>query len=257
MIKPAFLVLEDRPTIVGQIFSTPIVVKGWTGLPLIELVVFGILSWVAGHKRPDWSWSKRLYAGALTTTIMLGSEWCHNLAHTAVASKIGRPVDAIRIFWGTPLLIYYDINDQHVSPRQHMTRALGGPAFNALMVPITWLAKYFARETREGSLTHYAAEFALGTNCVISTASLLPIPGIDGGPLLKWSLVDRGRSPEQADEVVKGVNRLLGGGLAVASGVALKKHRKWLAAAMAAFAATSLAIGFGYLKEQKSPVKEI
>lgn len=248
MIKPAFLEPEDQSTIVGQVFGTPLVVKGWTGLPLIELVLWGVLSWVAGRKRPDWSLQKRAYAGALTTTIMLGSEWCHNLAHTAVASKIGKPVDAIRIFWGTPLLIYYNINDQQVTPRQHILRALGGPVFNALMVPLTWLAKCLSRE---GSLTRYAADFALGTNSVLSTISLLPIPGIDGGPILKWSLVESGRSPEEADEVVKGVNLFLGGGLAVASGVALKKRRKWLAAAMAAFAATSLAIGFGYLKEQK------
>jgi Zn-dependent protease len=254
MIKPAFLEPEDRPTIVGQVFGTPMVVKGWTGLPLIELVLWGILSWVAGRKRPDWSWRKRTCAGAVTTFVMLGSEWCHNLAHTAVAFMIGRPVDAIRIFWGTPLLIYYDINDQKVTPRQHMLRALGGPVFNALMVPLAWLAKHF---TREGSLFRYAADFALGTNIVLSTVSLLPIPGIDGGPLLKWSLVDRGHSPEEADEVLKGVNRLVGGGLAVASGVALNKRRKWLAVALAAFAATSLAIGFGLLKEQKLSDKEI
>lgn len=274
MIKPAFLEPEDRPKIVGNVFGTPVVVKGWTGVPLIELVAWGILSWVARRKRPDWSWRKQAYAGGVTTIILLGSEWCHNLAHTAVASKIGKPVNAIRIFWGTPLLIYYDINDQNVTPRQHMMRALGGPVFNALMVPLAWLIKHFAlkageasealkagearkaRETQEGSIIRYAADFALGTNIVLSTASLIPIPGIDGGPLLKWSLVDRGHCPEEADEIVKGVNRFVGGGLAVASGVAFKKRRKWLAAAMAAFAATSLAIGFGYLKEQKSSDKE-
>jgi Zn-dependent protease len=184
----------------------------------------------------------------MTTTIMLGSEWCHNLAHAAVAHKIGRPVDAIRIFWGTPLLIYYDINDQKVTPHQHILRALGGPVFNALMVPLSWFAKHL---TREGSLSHYAADFALGTNMFIASLSLLPIPGIDGGPLLKWSLVERGHSPARADEVVKGVNRFMGASLGLAAGVALKKRHKWIGAAMAAFAATSLAIGFGLLKEQK------
>lgn len=210
--------------------------------------MWAILSWVAGRKRPDWSWRQRACAGAMTTTIMLGSEWCHNLAHAAVAHKIGRPVDAIRIFWGTPLLIYYDINDQKVTPRQHILRALGGPVFNALMVPISWLAIHL---TRRGTLSHYAADFALGTNMFISSLSLLPIPGIDGGPLLKWSLVERGHSPAGADEVVKGVNRFTGAGLGVAAGVAMKKRHKWIGAALAAFAATSLAIGFGLLRETK------
>ena len=46
--------------------------------------------------------------------IVLGSEWCHNLAHAAAARAIGKPVDAIRITWGMPLLVYYDINDKNV-----------------------------------------------------------------------------------------------------------------------------------------------
>ena len=248
MIKPAFLEAEDHPTVVGHIFGTPMVVKGWTGLPLLELGSWIILSWVAGRKQPDWSLRKRLTAGAITTTIFMGFEWCHNLAHAAAASSIGKPVDAMRIFFGTPLLIYYDINDQQVAPTQHITRALGGPSFNAVMIPFSWLAK---RYSQEGTLSHYAASFTLGTNMFISMVSLLPIPGIDGGPILKWSLVEAGRTPADADGIVKGVNLAMGSALGVAAGVALKKRRKWLAAAVAAFAATSLAIGLGLLKEQK------
>ena len=157
-------------------------------------------------------------------------------------------MDAIRIFFGTPLLIYYDINDQQVTPSQHITRALGGPIFNAVMIPFAWLVKHYSQE---GTFTHYVANFALGTNSFIAMVSLLPIPGIDGGPILKWSLVEAGRTPAEADEVVKGVNLALGSGLSVAAGVAVKKRRKWLAVAFAAFAATSLAIGLGLLKEQK------
>lgn len=248
MIKPAFLKAEDRPTVVGHVFGTPLVIKGWTGLPLIELGTWTLLSWVAGHKQPDWSMRKRIYAGAITTVILLGSEWFHNLAHTLVASRIRKPVDAVRIFFGTPLLIYYDINDQQVSPTQHITRALGGPIFNALMIPFAWLVK---QSVQEGTLNHYAANFALWTNSFISLVSLLPIPGIDGGPILKWSLVETGHTPAEADELVRKVNLALGSGLAIASGVALKKRRKWLALTVTAFAATSLAIGLGLLKEQK------
>jgi Zn-dependent protease len=250
MIKPAFLEPEDRPTVVGRVFGTPMVVKGWTGLPLIELVAWGILSCVAGRKNPAWSLRKRVSAGAMNTIILLGSEWCHNLAHTAIAYKIRRPVDAIRIFFGTPLLIYYDVNDQHVKPSQHLLRAVGGPVFNALMIPLCWLIKFL---TPAGTLPRYSANFALGTNVVLSTVSLLPIPGIDGGPLLKWSLVETGRTIEAADEIVKKVNLTLGSALVVSAGMAVKKRRKWLGAFLAAFAVTSLAIGVGLLKEQKKP----
>jgi Zn-dependent protease len=248
MNKPAFLQPEDQPTTLGQVFGTPLVVKGFTGLPLLELAAWGILTYIAGRKKPNWSRSKRGTAGALTTMILFSSEWGHNLAHTAVAHHIGKPPDAIRIVWGTPLLIYYDINDQQVSPRQHILRASGGPIFNASLIPLAWIAK---RLTREGSLAHYVANFALGTNSFISTVSLLPIPGIDGGPLLKWSLVEAGRSREQADEAVKRVNLATGSILTVAAGTAIRKQHKWLGAAIAAFAATSLAIGLGLLKESK------
>jgi Zn-dependent protease len=248
MIKPAFLKVDDQPTVVGHVFSSPLVVKGWTGLPLIELGAWVVLTWVAGQRHPDWSMRKRISAGVVTSTILLGTEWCHNLAHTFIASKIRKPVDAIRIYFGTPLLIYYDINDQQVSPSQHITRALGGPIFNALMIPFAWLVKQY---TREGTLIQYAANFALGINGFISIVSLLPIPGIDGGPLLKWSLVETGRTPAEADDLVRGVNLALGSGLAIATGVAVKKRRKWLALVIAAFAATSFAIGLGLLKEQK------
>ncbi len=248
MIKPAFLEAEDQPTVIGHVFGTPVVVKGLTGLPLLEMGSWLILSWVAGHKKPGWSWRKRIYAGAVTTTILFGSEWCHNLAHTVAASRIEKPVDAIRIFFGTPLLIYYDINDQQVTPSQHITRASGGPIFNSLMIPFSWLARHYSQE---GTLNRYFADFALGTNSFIALVALLPIPGIDGGPILKWSLVKAGRTPAKADEVVQRVNLALGSGLSLAAGVAVKQKRSWLAAAFAAFAATCLAIGLGLLKEQR------
>jgi Zn-dependent protease len=248
MIKPPFLQPDDRPSVISHVFGTPLVVMGWSGLPVIELVAWGIFSWIARQKQPDWSVSKQTCAGAFTATTLLGSEWCHNLAHTLVASRVGKPVDAIRIFWGTPLLIYYDINDKQVTPRQHILRALGGPVFNALLVPLAWIARQL---THRGSFTRYVADFTLGTNVFLCTVSLLPIPGIDGGPLLKWSMVECGRSPQQADEMVKTANLYLGAGLAAAGGLAVKKRKKWLAAVMAAFAATALAIGFGWLKEQK------
>jgi len=246
MNKPAFLQPEDQPKSLGQVFGTPLVVKGITGLPLLELAAWGILTYIAGRKRPGWSRSQRSVAGALTTVIIFGSEWGHNLAHAATAHRIGKPADAIRIVFGTPLLIYYDINDQQVSPHQHILRASGGPIFNASLVPLAWLAR---RITREGSLAHYVANFALGTNIFLSTASLLPIPGIDGGPLLKWSLVEGGKSPEQADEAVRRVNLATGSMFTVAAGVAVRKQHRWPGAAIAAFAATSLAIGLGLLKE--------
>lgn len=246
MKKPVVVKPDDDVTTVGRVFGTPVVVKGKTWLPLTELAVWALMAWVAGRGRPERSWWKRLGVGALTMAAILGSEWCHNLAHAAAARLVGKPMDALRITWGMPLVVYHDLHDGSVTPRQHILRALGGPVFNALLLP---LAMLFRRSTREGSTLRDVANAAVGMNTFLCTASLLPIPGIDGGPILKWSLVERGHRPEEADEMVMGINRAVGPGLGVAAGVAIKERRWLLGTILAGFAALALAVGFGYVKE--------
>ena len=248
MQKPAVVRPADEGTIVGTVFGTPVVVKGLTWLPLTPVAVWLIMAWHAGRDRPGRSWGNRLLTGALTMAAILGSEWCHNLAHAAAARLVNRPMDALRVTWGMPLVVYYDINDQTVTPRQHIARALGGPAFNALLLPVALLLR---KLTRPGSIPRDVADAAAGMNLFLSTASLLPIPGIDGGPILKWALVARGSAPGEADEMVKAVDRAVGAGLGVAAGLALKKRRRFLGAILAMFSLISLAMGFGLLKEQE------
>lgn len=246
MKKSSVLGQDDDATTVGRVFGTPIVVKGKTWLPLTEVAVWALMAWIAGRGRSDRSWWKRLGVGALTMSAILGSEWCHNLAHAAAARFVGKPMDALRITWGMPLVVYHDIQDGTVSPRQHILRALGGPVLNALLLPFALLLQ---RSTRQGSALRDVANAALGMNTFLCTASLLPIPGIDGGPILKWSLVERGVTAEDADEMVMGVDRVVGAGLGVAAGVAIKKRRWLLGTIFAGFAALALAVGFGYVKE--------
>jgi Zn-dependent protease len=232
---------------VGKVFNAPFAVKGNTWLPLIQILLWGIMTWFAGKKQPSRSLGERIGIGGMTTAVILGSEWCHNLAHAAAAKLVGRPVDAIRITWGMPILIYFDINDKTVTPRQHITRALGGPLFNLAILPVALIGRYF---TRADSPARDVAEAAVGMNTFLSTVSLLPIPGIDGGPILKWSLVERGRTPEQADEVVKKVNLATGVGLGVVSAVVLKKRKYLIGGFAALLGCIALAVGAGWLKEQ-------
>jgi Zn-dependent protease len=86
-------------------------------------------------------------------------------------------------------------------------------------------------------------------NAFLSTASLLPIPGIDGGPILKWSLVGRGYTPAAADGAVRGVNRVMSAGLGFAAGLAFQKRRWFLGSILALFAALALALGIGLIEE--------
>ena len=247
MKKPAVVRPADEVTTVGRVFGTPLVVKGRTWLPLTQLAVWPVMAWLAGRGRSDRGWWQRLGVGALTTVVILGSEWCHNLAHAAAARFVGKPMDALRVVWGMPLVVYYELNDETVTPRQHIIRALGGPVCNALILPFAWLLR---TRTRPGSMLRDVANAAVGMNAFLFTASLLPLPGIDGGPILKWSLVERGSTPEEADERVQGVDRIVSGGLGVAAIMALKKRRWFLGTVLAVFAVLALAFGFGLVKEE-------
>jgi Zn-dependent protease len=223
-------------------------VKGLTWLPFTQLVVWGIMAWVAGRDHPERSWLARLGIAGLTMPVILVSEWAHNLAHAAAARLVDKPMDALRITWGMPLLVYHDINDETVTPRQHALRALGGPAVNLLLLQ---LAMVFKRLTREGSVGREVANAAVRMNLFLSTASLLPIPGIDGGPILKWSLVEQGYSLEKADQAVKEVNKVVAIGLGGSAALAFRKKRKFIGFILAMFSFIALAVGWGMISEQE------
>jgi Zn-dependent protease len=246
MKNPLSLRPGDKITKIGHIFETPLVVKGLTWLPVIPLITWLVMSWLAGRGRPDRSWAKRAGVAALTMPALLGSEWCHNLAHAATAHASGKPMDAMRIAWGMPLCVYYDINDASVTPRQHILRSLGGPIFNLLVVPVALLLRRF---TRPGTGAREAADVAVGMNIFLSTVSLLPLPGIDGGPILKWSLVERGLTIPQADEAVRKVDGVAAAALSAGSAVAFKNRRGWIGGLLAMFAILAFAISRGLIKE--------
>ena len=248
MIKPAFVRPLDEVTTVGKVFGTPLVVKGKTWFPIAQLITWPIMAWVAKKRIPERSWLKCFGIGALTMPVVLGSEWCHNLAHAAAAHMIGKPMDAIRITWGMPLVVYYQINDETVTPKQHILRALGGPLFNLFVLPIALL---FKRLTSPKSVARDIASAALGMNLFIPAVGLLPIPGIDGGPILKWSLVARGRTPEAADMAVRKVDGMLGIALALAGAFSFKKRRWLLGGLFMEFAILALSIALGILKEHE------
>jgi Zn-dependent protease len=248
MIKPQFLTPDNTDhTIVGKIFDTPLVVKGWTGLPLTQLLVWAIMAREAGRLHPERSWRTRFGVAALTMPVILGSEWCHNLAHAAAAKFTGHPVDAIRINFGMPLLIYYDIEDASVTPRQHIIRALGGPIFNTAVWTMAALARFF---TPRKSAAREVVNAALYMNAFLVIIGMLPIPGIDGGAVLKWSLVERGQTLTEADESVKKVNAVTGVVLNTAAAAAFKKRKRFLGGIFAMLGISALLVGLGVFKEK-------
>lgn len=232
---------------IGSVFGTPLVVKGRTWLPLTEVFVWAVMTFVDHRRHPDRSFSGKVFTGGLTTFVILGSEWLHNLAHAAAAHLVGKPMDRLRIQWGMPLCVYDDINDLTVSPVEHILRSLGGPVINIFSLPF-W--KFFKRTAPSDSTAHDVAEAGLAMNIFLSTVSLLPIPGIDGGPILKWGLVLRGRTPQKADEHVAQVNRFTAPALTAAS-VLLVKKKRWLPAVTCVLMAViSWLVGYKIIREK-------
>jgi len=247
MNQPKNYQSSEMETRVGQVFGTPLLVKGKNWLPVTQLVAWPLMAWLAKRRLPERSWWQCLGIGALTMPVALGSEWCHNLAHAAAARWIGKPMDALHIIGGMPRVEYLNINDQSVTPRQHILRALGGPLFNLLILPLALLLR---RITPAKSVGRDMAEVAIGMNALIPAAGLLPIPGLDGGPILKWALVERGHTPAEADLQVRKIN----GGLSLILGFvgvwALKKRNWTIGGLLVLMGSVALGVTTGKIKEQ-------
>ena len=236
--------------VIGRIFNTPVTVAGSSWIPITQVIGWVVMSWVAGKRRTHLNLVERTSVGAITMPILLGSEWCHNLAHVYAANAIGKPSDELRVIWGMPRCVYKNLNDPDVTPRQHIVRSLGGPIFNLLLLPFSIIARDLSKP---GTTAREAMNVAVGTNVFLSTVSLLPIPGIDGGAILKWGLVERGHEPTKADEVVRKTNGLLGVFLAFISGLGFKKGRRFLGLLSGLLAIASLGIFTGWIKEEELP----
>ena len=246
-------VANDQPShkinekTIGVIGRTPITRVGPTWIPITQLVLWGIFTRSASRRKPDNSrlqWSRE---GFLKMAVMLGSEWCHNLAHLFASNWIGKPMDKMRIQAGMPRCIYHEINDPNVSPRQHIFRSLSGPVISSFLLLV---AKGARKMTRTDSIAGETAKTAYQTNLFLSLISLLPIPGIDGGPILKWSLVEGGKTIDEADRIVQKTNGPLAVLLGLFSSWAFLTKKILLGFFSLMLGVTSLSIFAGWLKEE-------
>lgn len=223
---------EEVPTLF-TVWNTPVKVKPAVLVNL--LVAWSALSWLAGQQLPESSWPARLLVGALSTTALLAADLGHTLAHVVSARYAGAPMDAILVSMGMPRTLYFD---NEVPPRTHRMRALGGPIYNALGL----LASLFLRMlTSYGSPARLVADWSCIGHGMILAGSITPLPLVDGGTILKWTLVERGRTPAQADAVIRRLNLVIGA-IAVTAGVVLVLLHYWLPA-LGLAAAGAIAIG--------------
>jgi hypothetical protein len=180
-----------------RIFSfngVPVVAR--TNFWSLPVLVTLVLAWVAGMRKRDRSWRKRLAIGFLEMPVAMFAEIGHAMAHSISAKAVGAPMDEILLSVGMPRTLYFD-ND--VPPETHIVRSLGGPIFSffGFILSLFW-RKISAR----GSFSRELAEVSLFGHSVIFFGSLAPYPVVDGGTVYKWKLVQVGKSVEQADQIV-------------------------------------------------------
>jgi Zn-dependent protease len=245
MKKPVVLTPTDPVWEFTPVFNAPLVVeRDLSALPLFQVLAVAYFYHFLEDHYPDERHTLTWSLGCMLA--LLGSEWCHNLAHAFIANRINKPIDAIRITFGMPLLVYFDPNDPEVTPREHMLRAIGGPAFNALtLLPLLLLL----RGTREDTPANFLARLAFGTNLFLLGASLIPHPSLDGGPLLRWSLIDAGLSGGEAEKIVKRVNGVAAGVCSLFSLSFLSRGKKLVGALLGLLGGSCLAIALGWLDE--------
>ena len=226
-------------------FGTPIITRGWRSLPFTEFVVWLVMARQARQTRPDRTLLQSLGVGLLSMVALLKWEWLHNLSHAAAARLAGKPMDSIEIISGMPLCNYSVENHRSATPRQHILRALGGPVFNFLAMLAT---RALRRSSPPDGLQHELLDVAVGMNSFLGLVSLLPIPGIDGGPILKWSLVASGRSPQQADHTLHQANLALAPLMGITAGFLFRRRRWFLGGLAVMFGLIGFAVGKGWIR---------
>lgn len=239
---------KSSDVVVGKLGETEITRRGLSWLPITQVIIWGMFARASKKRKPHKSWIRAGIEGFCQMVVMLGSEWGHNLAHLTASDLVDKPMNQFRIQLGIPRCVYVRLNDPDVTPREHVARSLGGPIFNLMILPFAWVAR---KLTKKDSIAGMTARTAFDTNLFLSSVSLLPIPGIDGGPILKWSLVDRGHTQQQADEVVRKANGPLALLLGLFSSGAFLKKKTLLGLFSLMLGGISLSVYMGWLKEEE------
>lgn len=210
----------------------------------IPFLLWGLMTWLAGLRHPGWNLIQRLLAGLLASLVATAADVGHAMAHTESARLAGAPMDKILLSSGMPRTLY---NNNDVPPATHIKRASGGLVFNTLCLSVSLLWRGLSRP---GSYSRDLAELSCLSQGFILGASLVPMPMVDGGTILKWKLVEGGEVPAEADRMVRQTSTAVGGGLLGAGALlSLTKPRGWIVGgALAAGGLAAIAAAKGIFK---------
>jgi len=203
-----------------RIFNTPVRVK-----PIVFLLVAAIWAGATGldlYWHPGRGFWPAVLIGFATMVLLILADFGHALGHIFSARYAGAPMDEIRITVTQMPHTLYENNA--VSPDVHRLRALGGPVFNLLCLLLS-IAVFAVAPA--GSVARELATWSASGHSMILIMSLAPLPIVDGGTLLKWTLVARGWSETAAEATMRRAGWLFGVA-AVLLGLGLLALQVWI-----------------------------
>ena len=204
-----------------KIFGTPVKIK-LTILPFI-VVLWGGFSWLELYWHPGRSLLHGLLIGLVTAILLLLADFGHAIAHIFSARFAGAPIDEIQISAERgPRTLYWN---NEVSPDVHRMRALGGPIFNVLGL---LLSLVIYATVPENSIAWELAAWSAAGHGLMLIMFMSPVSIVDGGSILKWTLVARGKTVTEADRIVRRVDWVLGIALGII-GLGLLGMQLWIA----------------------------
>ncbi|MGE5376810.1 MAG: hypothetical protein ACM3XO_17275 [Bacteroidota bacterium] len=203
-----------------RVFPTPVKVK-WIFLIYIVLL-WVILTWLEIAWHPEIGFWEAVLMGLAIVLVLIPADVGHAFAHIFSARWAGAPMDEILLSAGMPRTLYWN---NAVPPNAHRLRAIGGPLFN--LVALLLSLAIYALLASNSIVRELSTWSALG-HALILIMSLMPLPVVDGGTLLKWTLVARGRTETQADAAVRRLDWGIAG-LTEIAGLVLVASRLWIA----------------------------
>ncbi len=184
------------------------------GAPLHLGTIFGLCWTLVGRRYPAMRLLGRLRLTLIWTLLFEAAYFAHSAGHILTARAVGAPMDALVLTAVQQANIYYNDN---VSPDAHLGRAVGGP-LASLIAGLT--ARSLRRLLPSGPFARDLADVFLGFTALIGGLSLVPLPSLDGGALLKWGVYSSTGNLQEAARTVReaGMNvALLSGVLAIAA----------------------------------------
>lgn len=202
------------------IFGTPLRIRP---VVLVNLgMLWAVAAFLEHFWHPHWTLGLILAVGFGAVILLLLADFGHAAAHIFSARRSGGPMDELYISGGMPRTRYFN-ND--VPPEVHIGRSLGGPIFNLAGTLVSLAVLLLATK---GSVMADLAGWSLTGQALILAGSLLPLPVVDGGVLLKWWLVRGGRTEAEAERFVKRAGWVSGIVIALVVVGVIAFRRGWL-----------------------------